>query len=145
MTEDEKAKLKAEITAQLGQQLDEHYVTKKDFKEAFEFYGKELTTELTENLGPKFGKKLDEMMGDFDDRLRMVEFYISFKTKHETMRAGSNARNWMWVAGMVDSFAKTIRKRMYTWFSDMQKKNIVPEGMEGYASQILDTLEDKSS
>lgn len=122
MTDEERTKLKAEIVAELGGHLDEHYVKTADLEK--------LSTGIAEALGGGLGKLMNDLVGSIDDRLLHVEMWVAIKDIRRRIDA-ADGQNWMWMASVHSGYAKQVRRNVAKWF-----KKDPSSGLEGVRENL---------
>lgn len=129
MTDEERTRLKAEIVAELGTHLDEHYVKTADLET--------LSKGISDTLGGGVGKLMDDLVGSIDDRLRQVEMWVALEAVHRTVDV-TDGNKWMFLASVRDSYAKKVRRGVVEWFK--KGPPAAPEGAREYVEIHLDKL-----
>lgn len=109
MTDEERTAFKAEIVAELGRHLDEHYVKLSDV----ETHGKEFIKTVAEPLG--------KLIADLDDRISDVELTVALTDVHRRIDA-TDGKWWMWVADIRSTYAKRVRRRVAKWMVESTER-----------------------
>ncbi len=140
MTEEERTALKAEIVAELGQHLDEHYVKSRGLDHRLRKLVDTLVGENVQQLSAAASTLLHSTVGPILERVRDLEMYVSLSDIHRRSEPTDGER-WMFTASMRNSYAKTIRKRVAAWFKESTEKRGmagVPVGLRNRIPKLMD-------
>lgn len=127
MTDAEKIALKAEITAELGRHLDEHYVRKSTLDAA----AQKLTAIVTE-LRQELAQLIAEgrhLLTDHEERLLDIEMSLVFEDaiKRIPLDPGPKQDLWGLAHDLRSKFRKSIQTRVMKLFDESSERTLPPE------------------
>ena len=146
MTDEEKAKLKAEITTELGRHLEEHYVSKKyvDGHYVPRKLFREFLTGIGEQLQefPPIVKALQQLFEELEGRVTDLEWVTAFEERAATLQLRGNHQLAMNLRRLKAAYHKRIRNTLLTWMKTIEDRPKPPQLEESY-ELIVKLLKDE--